>query len=118
MSANEKPQAMPLGWAVFCLVFLLGSMICSVVWINIPIHINLLASISVTLAARVIRLESPAELYAASALLQLRRSLAAGRFDGLHAYNLRSAAVNRGPVLRRIKISHYEKSELHHCETS
>ena len=50
MSANEKPQAMPLGWAVFCLVFLLGSMICSVVWINIPIHINLLASISVTLA--------------------------------------------------------------------
>ena len=41
---------MPLGWAVFCLVFLLGSMTCSVVWINIPIHVNLLTSISVTLA--------------------------------------------------------------------
>ena len=69
-------------------------------------------------AARVLRLESSAELYAAYALFHQRRGLAASRLDGRHADNLGRAAVNRGPVLRRIKIAHYKKSELHHCETS
>ncbi len=49
MSSKASPSTMPLGWAVFCLAFLLGSMTCSVLWVNIPIHVNLLASISVTL---------------------------------------------------------------------
>lgn len=41
---------MPFGWALFCIGFLLISMVCSVIWLDIPVHINLLTSIAVTLA--------------------------------------------------------------------
>lgn len=51
MSEKEKinEQTMPFGSAMFCLGFLLVSMIASVIWLNIPTHINLIASIAVTL---------------------------------------------------------------------
>lgn len=42
-------QKMPFGWAMFCIMFLLVSMVLSVVWLDIPVHINLLASMAVTL---------------------------------------------------------------------
>jgi len=47
---QKENKDMPFGWAMFCLGFLLVSMIGSVVFeLNIPTHINLLASISITL---------------------------------------------------------------------
>lgn len=47
---QKENKDMPFGWAVFCLGFLFVSMIGSVVFkMNIPTHINLLASISITL---------------------------------------------------------------------
>ena len=47
---QKENKDMPFGWAVFCLAFLFVSMIGSVVFkMNIPTHINLLASISITL---------------------------------------------------------------------
>lgn len=48
---NEKVtnNEMPFGWALFCIAFLLISMVCSLLWLDIPIHINLLTSISITL---------------------------------------------------------------------
>lgn len=47
---NEKTAPkMPFGWAMFCLGFLLVSMVASVLWLDISIHINLLTSIAVTL---------------------------------------------------------------------
>ena len=47
---QKENKDMPFGWAMFCLGFLLVSMIGSVVVeLNIPTHINLLASISITL---------------------------------------------------------------------
>ncbi len=51
MSDNikEKPK-MPFGWALFCIVFLFVSMVASLLWFDIPIHINLLMSIAVCLA--------------------------------------------------------------------
>lgn len=45
----SKDQKMPFGWALFCILFLLVSMVLSVVWLDIPVHINLLASMAVTL---------------------------------------------------------------------
>ena len=45
---NQEPQ-MPFGAALFCMLFLLGSMVASMLWLDIPIHINLLLSIGVTL---------------------------------------------------------------------
>jgi NhaC family Na+:H+ antiporter len=48
---TEKAQQaeMPFGWALFCILFLLGSMVLSVIWLDIPVHINLLCSIAITL---------------------------------------------------------------------
>lgn len=46
---NEKEGKMSFGWALFCMGFLLVSMVCSVIWLDIPVHINLLTSIAVTL---------------------------------------------------------------------
>ncbi len=47
---QKENKDMPFGWAMFCLGFLFVSMIGSVVFsLNIPTHINLLASISITL---------------------------------------------------------------------
>ncbi len=46
---TQENASMPFGWALFCLAFLLISMVCSVIWLNIPVHINLLTSIAVTL---------------------------------------------------------------------
>lgn len=46
---NKEVQKMPFGWALFCIAFLLISMICSLLWLDIPVHINLLISIAVTL---------------------------------------------------------------------
>ena len=48
MKENENMQ-MSFGWALFCILFLLVSMVCSVLWFDIPIHVNLLLSIAVTL---------------------------------------------------------------------
>ena len=45
---NQEPQ-MPFGAALFCMLFLLGSMVASMLWLDIPIHIDLLLSIGVTL---------------------------------------------------------------------
>ncbi|MEY8338624.1 Na+/H+ antiporter NhaC [Lachnospiraceae bacterium 62-35] len=42
-------KEMPFGWALFCIGFLLVSMVLSVLWLDIPIHINLLTSMAVTL---------------------------------------------------------------------
>lgn len=49
MKENTGEMKMPFGWALFCISFLLISMVLSVVWLDIPVHINLLCSISVTL---------------------------------------------------------------------
>ena len=49
MSENRTYNKMPFGWALFCIAFLLISMVCSLLWLDIPIHINLLTSISITL---------------------------------------------------------------------
>ena len=50
MESNKKEiPKMPFGWALFCILFLLVSMICSLLWLDIPVHINLLISIAVTL---------------------------------------------------------------------
>lgn len=46
---EQKTKDMPFGWALFCLAFLLCSMVASVLWLNIPVHVNLLISIAVTL---------------------------------------------------------------------
>lgn len=46
---KENTMKMPFGWALFCILFLLVSMVLSVVWLDIPVHINLLCSIAVTL---------------------------------------------------------------------
>lgn len=51
---TKENQKMPFGWALFCILFLLISMILSVVWLDIPVHINLLASMAVTLAVAAI----------------------------------------------------------------
>lgn len=48
MNENTKDK-MPFGWALFCIAFLLISMMCSLLWLDIPIHINLLISIGITL---------------------------------------------------------------------
>lgn len=48
MKENETMQ-MPFGWALFCILFLLISMVCSVLWFDIPVQVNLLLSIAVTL---------------------------------------------------------------------
>lgn len=48
MKENENMQ-MSFGWALFCILFLLVSMVCSVLWFDIPVHVNLLLSIAVTL---------------------------------------------------------------------
>ena len=45
---KEAPK-MPFGWALFCIAFLLISMILSLVWLDIPVHINLIIAIAVTL---------------------------------------------------------------------
>lgn len=53
MNENVKKEGtntkMPFGWALFCIAFLLISMVCSLLWLDIPIHINLLTSIALTL---------------------------------------------------------------------
>ena len=46
---TQKTKDMPFGWALFCIAFLLCSMVASVLWLDIPVHINLLTSIAVTL---------------------------------------------------------------------
>lgn len=46
---KKTPPKMPFGWALFCIGFLFLSMICSLLWLDIPIHVNLLISIAVTL---------------------------------------------------------------------
>ena len=46
---EETKKTMPFSWAFFCIAFLLVSMICSLLWLDIPIHINLLVSIGITL---------------------------------------------------------------------
>ena len=46
---NKEIKKMPFGWALFCIAFLLISMVCSLLWLNIPIHVNLMISIAVTL---------------------------------------------------------------------
>ena len=46
---QKENKDMPFGWALFCIGFLLVSMVASVLWLDIPVHINLLVSISVTL---------------------------------------------------------------------
>lgn len=46
---ENKEMKMPFGWAAFCIGFLLVSMVLSVAWLDIPVHINLLISIAVTL---------------------------------------------------------------------
>lgn len=46
---NNKKLQMPFGAAMFCMLFLLGSMVASMLWLDIPIHIDLLLSIGVTL---------------------------------------------------------------------
>lgn len=46
---KDQEMKMPFGWALFCIAFLLVSMVLSVVWLDIPVHINLLCSIAVTL---------------------------------------------------------------------
>ena len=46
---NNKKLQMPFGAALFCMLFLLGSMVASMLWLDIPIHIDLLLSIGVTL---------------------------------------------------------------------
>ncbi len=51
---KKEIKSMPFGGALFCIVFLLGSMILSVAWLDIPVHINLLASIAVTLTVSAI----------------------------------------------------------------
>ncbi len=48
MNENLKKE-MPFGWALFCIAFLLISMILSLLWLDIPIHINLMISIGLTL---------------------------------------------------------------------
>lgn len=50
MNTNTKAEPkMPFGWALFCIGFLLVSMVSSLLWLDIPIHVNLLMSIAVTL---------------------------------------------------------------------
>lgn len=49
MNENVSNNKMPFGWALFCIAFLLVSMVCSLLWLNIPIHINLLTSIGIAL---------------------------------------------------------------------
>lgn len=49
MNENISNNKMPFGWALFCIAFLLVSMVCSLLWLNIPIHINLLTSIGIAL---------------------------------------------------------------------
>lgn len=44
MNENLKKE-MPFGWALFCIAFLLISMVLSLLWLDIPIHINLMVSI-------------------------------------------------------------------------
>ena len=46
---NNQELQMPFGAALFCMLFLLGSMVASMLWLDIPIHIDLLLSIGVTL---------------------------------------------------------------------
>lgn len=46
---KDQEMKMPFGWALFCIAFLLVSMVLSVVWLDIPVHINLLCSIAITL---------------------------------------------------------------------
>ena len=46
---ENKTMKMPFGWAAFCIGFLLVTMVCSVLWFDIPIHVNLLLSIGITL---------------------------------------------------------------------
>lgn len=47
---ENKELKMPFGAALFCILFLLVSMLASMLWLDIPIHIDLLMSIGVTLA--------------------------------------------------------------------
>ena len=49
MENNKEIPKMPFKWALFCILFLLVSMVCSLLWLDIPVHINLLISIAVTL---------------------------------------------------------------------
>ena len=42
-------RKMPFGWALFCIGFLFVSMVASLLWLDIPIHINLLISIGICL---------------------------------------------------------------------
>lgn len=46
---EKKELKMPFGAALFCILFLLVTMIASMLWLDIPIHIDLLMSIGVTL---------------------------------------------------------------------
>lgn len=46
---ENKELKMPFGAALFCILFLLVSMLASMLWLDIPIHIDLLMSIGVTL---------------------------------------------------------------------
>lgn len=46
---ENNTNKMPFGWALFCIAFLLVSMVCSLLWLDIPIHINLMVSIGITL---------------------------------------------------------------------
>lgn len=40
---NNQELQMPFGAALFCMLFLLGSMVASMLWLDIPIHIDLAA---------------------------------------------------------------------------
>ncbi len=46
---NRNNAKMPFGWALFCIGFLFVSMVASLIWLDIPIHINLLISIGICL---------------------------------------------------------------------
>ncbi len=46
---ENKELKMPFGAALFCILFLLVTMVASMLWLDIPIHIDLLMSIGVTL---------------------------------------------------------------------
>ena len=62
---KENTGAMPFGWALFCIAFLLLSMVASVLWLNIPVHVNLLVSISLTLGVAYVNGKPWKELAAA-----------------------------------------------------
>ena len=49
VKVSNEQMKMPFGWALFCIAFLIISMVLSVVWLDIPVHINLLISIAITL---------------------------------------------------------------------